>query len=208
MLQLVVVWLLKLKVHALAAAKIPMIAALLVIGTTGFTVTGQIQADEDGQGTFELVVTPLESKTCVDALVAQTEALMQVDLLAADAQSQLRRMRDRASDAADEQRKIIDGVALRAQYETSSGAIADDLAATRAEILAAADLGNCEDRDPNTGVQLDVADLRARYDKIVRDFGTRLNGVLDEAQARFDALVASAQPKPARQGGGHSNSLD
>ncbi len=216
MFELLVVLLLRFKVHALdaahllTAAKIPLIATLLVVGTTGFTVTGQVQADEEGSRRFDLIVAPLENKTCVDALIAQTSALLEVDVLAGDAQDQLRRMRDRAFSAADDQHKVLDGTAARAQVETTSGAITQDLAATRARILAEADLGNCQDRNPDTGVVLDVADLRARYDKIVRDFGARLNGLLDQAQTAFDALVASAQPKPEQppQAGSASHSRD
>lgn len=202
MFELLVVLLLRVKGHllgalpALTAAKIPLIATLLVVGTTGFTVTGQIQADEDGTSRLVLVAAPLESKTCVDALIAQTTALLEIDLLAADARAQLRRMRDAAFDTASAQDKTLDATAARAAFDASWARIADDLSATRARLLAAADLGNCQDQKAETGIVLDVADLRARYDRIVREFGARLNGVLDDTQARFDALVASAQQKP------------
>ncbi len=207
-------WLLKAKVSVFTvftAAKIPLIATLLVLGTTGFVVTGTIQGDEDDDRKVNLIIHPLESKTCVDALIAQTEALLEVDMLAADAQAQLRHMRDRARESADEQNKIIDDVALRAQVQTSSGRIFDELSAARKQILDAADLSKCQDGNPDTGVTLDIADLRNTYDRIVRDFGTKLNAILDEAQQAFDVLVANAPPKPPKQNskqGSQSHSRD
>ena len=48
-------WLLKAKVSVFTvftAAKIPLIATLLVLGTTGFVVTGTIQGDEDDDRKF------------------------------------------------------------------------------------------------------------------------------------------------------------
>ena len=207
-------WLLKAKVGVFTvftAAKIPLIATLLVLGTTGFVVTGTIEGDEDDDRTVNLTIHPLESKTCIDALIAQTEALLEVDMLAADAKAQLRHMRDRARDSADEQNKIIDETALRAQVETSSDRILDELSAARKQILDAADLSKCQDGNPDTSVTLDVADLRNTYDRIVRDFGRKLNDILDEAQQAFDVLVANAQPKPPKQNSNHgsqSHSLD
>ena len=207
-------WLLKAKVSVFTvftAAKIPLIATLLVLGTTGFVVTGTIQGDEDDDRKVNLIIHPLESKTCVDALIAQTEALLEVDMLAADAKAQLRHMRDRARESADEQNKIIDDVALRAQVQTSSDRIFDELSAARKQILDAADLSKCQDGNPATGVTLDIADLRNTYDRIVRDFGTKLNAILDEAQQAFDVLVANAQPKPPKQNskqGSQSHSRD
>jgi len=209
-------WLLKAKVGVFTvftAAKIPLIATLLVLGTTGFVVTGTIQGDDDDR-TVNLTIHPLESKTCIDALIAQTEALLEVDMLAADAKAQLRHMRDRARDSADEQNKIIDETALRAQVETSSDRIFDELSAARKQILDAADLSKCQDGNPDTSVTLDVADLRNTYDRIVRDFGRKLNDILDEAQQAFDVLVANAQPKPPKppkqnsNHGSQSHSLD
>ncbi len=210
-------WLLKAKVGVFTvftAAKIPLIATLLVLGTTGFVVTGTIEGDEDDDRTVNLTIHPLESKTCIDALIAQTEALLEVDMLAADAKAQLRHMRDRARDSADEQNKIIDETALRAQVETSSDRILDELSAARKQILDAADLSKCQDGNPDTSVTLDVADLRNTYDRIVRDFGRKLNDILDEAQQAFDVLVANAQPKPPKppkqnsNHGSQSHSLD
>src|SRR5881628_47202 len=194
-------WLLKAKVSVFTvftAAKIPLIATLLVLGTTGLVVTGTIHGDEDDDRKVNLTIRPLENKTCVDALIAQTEALLEVDMLAADANAQLRHMRDRARDTADEQNKIIDETALRAQVETSSDRILDELSAARKQILDAADLSKCQDGNPDTGVSLDIADLRNTYDRIVRDFGRKLNTILDEGQQAFDVLVANAQPKPPK----------
>ena len=193
-------WLLKAKLNVFTvftAAKIPLIATLLVLGTTGFVVTGTIEGDEDDR-TVNLTIHPLETKTCVDALIAQTEALLEVDMLAADANAELRHMRDRARENADEQNKIIDETALRAQVQTSSNRMLDELSAARKQILDAADLSKCQDGNPATGVTLDVADLRNTYDRIVRDFGRKLNAILDEAQQAFDVLVANAQPKPPK----------
>jgi len=193
-------WLLKSKINVFTvftAAKIPLIAALIVLGTTGFVVTGTIQGDDDDR-TVNLTIHPLETKTCVDALIAQTEALLEVDMLAADAQTQLRHMRDQARDSADEQNKIIDDVALRAQVQTSSNRIFDELSAARKQILDTADLSKCQDGNPDTSVTLDIADLRNTYDRIVRDFGRKLDTILDEAQQAFEVLVANAQPKPPK----------
>lgn len=201
-------WLLKAKLNVFTvftAAKIPLIATLLVLGTTGFVVTGTIQGDEDDDRTVNLTIRPLETKTCVDALIAQTEALLEVDMLAADANAQLRHMRDRARESADEQNKIIDETALRAQVETSSNRMLDELSAARKQILDAADLSKCQDGNPDRSVTLDIADLRNTYDGIVRDFGKKLNDTLDEAQQAFDVLVANAQPKPPKQNSKHGS---
>ncbi|HYV22451.1 MAG TPA: hypothetical protein VEN31_07325 [Candidatus Bathyarchaeia archaeon] len=186
--------LLKAKLDLIALAKIPTIAALIVLGTTGFVVSGTIQAkgDDDGDRIVHLTIKPLESKTCVDALIAQTETLLELDALAGDGQSQLRHLRDRASENADDQHKTLDPAALRAQTDTSSGRIRDELAAARKKVMDAADLGKCQDGNADTGVSLDVIALRATYDGILRDFDAKLGAILDEAQQKFDALVAAA----------------
>src|SRR2546428_10544815 len=71
--------LLKAKLVFLGGANIPVIAALLVLGTTGFVVTGTIKGDEDGDDRrrVTLVLTPPQSMKCVDALIAQTETPLQ-----------------------------------------------------------------------------------------------------------------------------------
>jgi len=186
--------LLKAKLEFIALAKIPAIAALIVLGTTGFVVSGTIQAegDDDGDRIVHLTIKPLESKTCVDALIAQTETLLELDALAGDGQSQLRHLRDRASEDADDQHKTLDPAALRAQTDASSGRIRDELTAARKKVMDAADLSKCQDGNPDTGVSLDVTALRATYDGILRDFDAKLGAILDEAQQKFDALVAAA----------------
>jgi hypothetical protein len=196
-------WLLKAKFSVFTvftAAKIPLIATLLVLGTTGFVVTGTIQGDEEGDRTVNLTIRPLETKACVDALIAQTEALLEVDMLAADANAQLRHMRDRARESADEQNKIIDEDALRTQVATSSDRILHELSAVTKQILDLhrEDLKKCQDGDPDTSITLDVADLRDEYKTIVQDFGKKLNDILDEAQQAFDVLVENALPKPPK----------
>src|SRR5712691_13194003 len=174
--------LLKLKFHVITSAKIPLIAALIVLGTTGFVVTGTIDGED-----VHLTVKPLENKTCVDALIAQTETLLQMDVLGADATRQLRRLRDRARESADEQNKAINETALRTQFDASSALIPLALAAARKQVLDAADLGKCQDGDPKTSVgTLDVENLRENYNRILREFGKRLGGILDEAQKAFD----------------------
>jgi hypothetical protein len=72
-------------------------------------------------------------------------------------------------------------------------AAADRLQAeTDKAIRDTADLRRCEDNDPNTGVVMDVADLRQR-----------LAIVVDRGVERLNALPAPAQPRPAdtRHGG-------
>lgn len=209
MFEQILVLLLKTKFHVITAAKIPLIAALLVLGSTGFIVTGTISGD-DGEQTVNLTVKPLESKKCIDALIAQTETLLQIDVLASDATRQLGRMRERAREDADEQNKLLDGAALLAQFDTSSTQIRDALAAARQEVFAAADLDKCGDGNPDTTVDLDVALLRAKYDQIVRDLGQKLNGILGEAQTAFDTLVANAplKPRPVQNTSGGSHSSD
>ena len=189
--------LIKAKLEFIALAKIPAIAALIVLGTTGFVVSGTIQArgDDDGERTVNLTIKPLESKTCVDALIAQTETLLELDALAGDGQSQLRRLRDRASEDADDQHKTLDPAALRTQTEASSGRIRDELTAARKKVMDAADLSKCQDGNADTGVALDVNALRATYDGILRDFDAKLGAILDDAQQKFDALVAAAPTK-------------
>ena len=187
----------KAKVELFALAKIPAIAALIVLGTTGFVVSGTIEANgDDGDRIVHLTIKPLESKTCVDALIAQTETLLELDALAGDGMSQLRHLRDRASEAADEQNKVLDPAALRAQTDASSARVRDELTAARKKVMDAADLAKCQDGNPDTGVALDVNALRATYDGILRDFDAKLGAILDEAQQKFDALVTAAPPKP------------
>ena len=189
--------LIKAKLEFIALAKIPAIAALIVLGTTGFVVSGTIQArgDDDGERTVNLTVKPLESKTCVDALIAQTETLLELDALAGDGQSQLRHLRDRASEDADDQHKTLDPAALRTQTEASSGRIRDELTAARKKVMDAADLSKCQDGNADTGVAVDVNALRATYDGILQDFDAKVGAILDEAQQEFDALVAAAPTK-------------
>lgn len=197
MLHQVLFHLFKAKLEFLALAKIPAIAALIVLGTTGFVVSGTIQAkgDDDGERIVHLTIKPLESKTCVDALIAQTETLLELDALAADGMAQLRHLRDRASEAADEQNKTLDPAGLRTQTDASSGRIRDELTAARKKVMDAADLTKCQDGNADTGVTLDVSALRATYDGILRDFDLKLSAILDEAQQKFDALVAAAPTK-------------
>lgn len=186
--------LLKAKFDLIALAKIPAIAALIVLGTTGFVVSGTIQAkgDDDGERIVHLTIKPLESKTCVDALIAQTETLLELDELAADGMGQLRHLRDRASEAADDQHKTLDPAGLRAQTDASSARIRDELTAARQKVMDAADLTKCQDGNADTSVSVDVNALRATYDGILRDFDAKLGAILDEAQQKFDALVAAA----------------
>jgi hypothetical protein len=197
MLHQVLFHLFKAKLEFLALAKIPAIAALIVLGTTGFVVSGTIQAkgDDDGERVVHLTIKPLESKTCVDALIAQTETLLELDALAADGIAQLRHLRNRASEAADDQNKTLDPAGLRAQTDASSGRIRDELTAARKKVMDAADLTKCQDGNADTGVTLDVSALRATYDGILRDFDLKLSAILDEAQQKFDALVAAAPAK-------------
>jgi hypothetical protein len=205
MFEHLLVLLFKTKFHLLTAAKIPLIATLLVLGSTGFIVTGTVSGDE-GEGTVNLTVKPLESAKCIDALIAQTETMLQLDVLAADASRQLGQMRERTREKADEQGKLLDDSLVLAQYGTSSTQISDALAAARQDVLAAADLSKCKDGDPNTTVDLDVALLRARYDQILRDFGRKVNAILVDAQQAFDTLVANAPLKPRPvEGGSHSS---
>jgi len=189
--------LIKAKLEFIALAKIPAIAALIVLGTTGFVVSGTIQArgDDDGERTVNLTIKPLESKTCVDALIAQTETLLELDALAGDGQSQLRHLRDRASEDADDQHKTLDPAALRTQTEASSGRIRDELTAARKKVMDAADLSKCQDGNADTGVAVDVNALRATYDGILQDFDAKVGAILDEAQQEFDALIAAAPTK-------------
>jgi len=209
MFEQILVLLLKTKFHVITAAKIPLIAALLVLGSTGFIVTGTISGD-DGDQTVNLTVKPLESKKCIDALIAQTETLLQIDALASDATRQLGHIRERARESADEQNKLLDEAAVLAQFNTSSTQIHDALAAARQQVFAAADLDKCQDGKPDTTIDLDVALLRAKYDQIVRDLGQKLNGILTDAQNAFDTLVANAplKPRPAKDASGGSHSSD
>lgn len=187
----------KAKLEFIALAKIPAIAVLIVLGTTGFVVSGTIQAkgDDDGERIVHLTIKPLESKTCVDALIAQTETLLELDALAADGMGQLRYLRDRASEAADDQNKTLDPAALRAQTDASSGRIRDELTTARKKVMDAADLTKCQDGNADSGVTLDVTALRVTFDGILRDFDAKLGSILDEAQQKFDALVAAAPTK-------------
>ena len=125
----------------LGAANIPLIATLLVLGTVGFTVTGTIQVngDDDDRRVVNLVVKPLETKTCVDALIAQTETLLELDALAADTNRQLRHARDGARERADDQGKLIDDAMLRVALDTAAAKIPPALATARMQVLAAAD---------------------------------------------------------------------
>ena len=197
MLHQLLLHLLKAKLDLITLAKIPAIAALIVLGTTGFVVSGTIQAkgDDDGDRSVHLTIKPLESKTCVDALIAQTETLLELDALAGDGMSQLRHLRDRASEAADEQNKVLSPALLRAQTDASTTRVRDELAAARKKVIDAADLSKCQDGNADTGVALDVNALRATYEAILRDFDAKIGAILNEAQQKFDALVAAAPTK-------------
>src|SRR2546428_13369864 len=89
--------LLKAKLVFLGGANIPVIAALLVLGTTGFVVTGTIKGDEDGddrrRGAF--VLTAPERMEGVVQLIAQTEQLFELVAPAADPNGQIRHPRAR-----------------------------------------------------------------------------------------------------------------
>lgn len=208
MLEYLLLHLLKAKIGLVAAAKIPVIATLLVLGTTGFVVTGTIQGDED-ETMVNLTVKPLETKKCLDALIAQTATLLQLDVLAADATAQLRRMRERAAKDADRQNKDLGEDALMAQFNASSTQLREALAAARREVLATADLDKCQDGNPGTTVDLDVALLlREKYDKILRDFGPKVNNVLKGAKPKFDSLVANAPAKPQQAADDGDDSQD
>lgn len=189
--------LIKAKFELFALAKIPAIAALIVLGTTGFVVSGTIQAkgDDDSDRIVHLTIKPIESKTCIDALIAQTETLLELDALAADGKSQLRHLSDRASEVADDQHKVIDPATVRAQTDASTARIRDELAAARKKVVDAADLAKCQDGSADTGVSIDINALRATFDGILRDFDAKLGAILDEAQQKLDALVAAAPTK-------------
>ena len=192
--------LLKGKLLLAGGANIPIIATLLVLGTTGFVVTGTIEVngDDDDRRTVNLVIKPLENATCVQALIAQTETLLELDALASDATRQLRHLRDRAREQADDQDKTIDETALRAQFDTSAAKVPPALAGARNQVLGAADLSKCRDGDPNTTVAVNLTSLQATYDAILSGFGVTVSGILSEAQTAFDQLVASAPAKPPK----------
>jgi len=196
--------LLKAKLVVLGAANIPLIATLLVLGTVGFTVTGTIQVngDDDDRRVVNLVVKPLETKTCVDALIAQTETLLELDALAADTNRQLRHARDGARERADDQGKLIDDAMLRVALDTAAAKIPPALATARMQVLAAADLTKCRDGDPNTTVDVNVEALRATYDAILASFGQTLGAIVTDAQHAFDQLVTNAQVKQTKHEGG------
>ncbi len=198
------------KASWLVAAKIPLVAVLLVVSTTGFIVTGTVSHGEDGDENVNLTITPLESAKCLEALVARTEALLTLDLLAGDTSAQLRQARERAREQAEDLHKDLDEATLLAAYNLYSGQIRDALAQARQDVLNAADLDKCQDGNKDTTVDLDVADLRARYDQIVRDFGTKLNQISADAQDAFDQIVASSpdKPKPPKEASGDSHSGD
>jgi len=192
--------LLKGKLLLAGGANIPIIATLLVLGTTGFVVTGTIEVngDDDDRRTVNLVIKPLENATCVQALIAQTETLLELDALASDATRQLRHLRDRAREQADDQNKTIDETALRAQFDTSAAKVPPALSGARNQVLGAADLSKCRDGDPNTTVAVNLTSLQATYDAILSGFGVTVSGILSEAQTAFDQLVASAPAKPPK----------
>jgi len=192
--------LLKGKLLLAGGANIPIIATLLVLGTTGFVVTGTIEVngDDDDRRTVNLVIKPLENATCVQALIAQTETLLELDALASDATRQLRHLRDRAREQADDQNKTIDETALRAQFDTSAAKVPPALAGARNQVLGAADLSKCRDGDPNTTVAVNLTRLQATYDSILTGFGVTVSGILTEAQTAFDQLVATAPAKPPK----------
>jgi len=192
--------LLKGKLLLAGGANIPIIATLLVLGTTGFVATGTIEVngDDDDRRTVNLVIKPLENATCVQALIAQTETLLELDALASDATRQLRHLRDRAREQADDQDKTIDETALRAQFDTSAAKVPPALAGARNQVLGAADLSKCRDGDPNTTVAVNLTSLQATYDAILSGFGVTVSGILSEAQTAFDQLVASAPAKPPK----------
>jgi hypothetical protein len=167
----------------------PLVASFVVLSMTGFVVTGTIDAEN---------VDP--TVKCVDALMAQTETLLELGTLAADANRQVGHLRERAREIADSQHKKLDEAAVRAQSETSSKAVRDELAAARQRVFGAADVSKCQDPGPNTIVAIDLANLGRTYNGIVRDFGREANDLLDDAQDAFDELAANVPTKPAPRG--------
>src|SRR5439155_17124874 len=81
------------------------------------------------------------------------------------------------------------------QTTASSALIRDELTVARKKVMDAADLAKCQDGNADTGVTIDVTALRATYDSILRDFDAKLGAILDDAQQKFDALVAAAPTK-------------
>jgi hypothetical protein len=173
----------------------PLVASFVVLSMTGFVVTGTIDAEN-----VDPTVKAHETKACVDALMAQTETLLELGTLAADANRQVGHLRERAREIADSQHKKLDEAAFRAQSETSSQAVRDELAAARQRVFGAADVSKCQDPGPNTIVAIDLANLGRTYNGIVRDFGREANDLLDEAQDAFDELAANVPTKPAPKG--------
>lgn len=143
----------------------------------------------------DLKISSIESRSCVEALLARTEARLEIEERYVDGRELLRRLRDDARARADERNARIDERALADELQRGL----DELKAARDEALRllreVADLSPCEDGDRGTGAVMDLARLRQEYTAIVHNAKARSQAAIDRAQAAFDGLVASATPK-------------
>jgi hypothetical protein len=169
------------------------LALALALSTGGLVVTGTV----DGVP-VDLRLSSIEGRSCMEAVLARTEARLEIEERYADGRELLRRLRDAARDRADERNARIDESALADELQRGL----DELKASRDQAVqrlqAAADLTPCEDGDGDTGAIFDLARLKQEYTAIVHDARLRSQAALDRAESAFDRLVASATPRPAK----------
>lgn len=179
------------------------LALALALSTGGLVVSGTV----DGVP-IDLKLSSVEGRSCMEAVIARTEARLEVEERYADGRELLRRLRDDARARAEERNARIDERALAGELQRGL----DELKAVRDDasqrLQAVADLTPCEDGDRNTGAILDLARLRQEYTAIVHEAKVRSQAAIDRAQAAFDRLVASATPRPPKPPKGDSSDSD
>ncbi|HUG05396.1 MAG TPA: hypothetical protein VMQ78_02510 [Candidatus Limnocylindria bacterium] len=183
-------------------------AAVLIVGLSGVLITATVVGDEVRIQVFAPAAAhqTSESIACDEALAARSEALRRLDNEVAKARADLRVIRDLAEALAERTNKDLSDDTLDAAERDVRSQLDDVRTRARDEIRLAADLAPCEDNNPETGVVLDVADLRQRYGVIVDRAITDLQTVLVNAGELFDRLVREARMKRAEAGSASSGS--
>ena len=184
-------------------------AAVLIVGMSGVLITATVVGDEVRIRVFAPAAAhTTEGAGCDAALAARREALTTLDDEVARARADLRTLRDLAEALAERTDKDLSDETLDAAERDVRAQM--DAVRTRArdEIRLAADLSSCEDNDPNTGLALDIADLRQRYRVIVDRAVTDLRAILVSAGEVFDRLVREARMKRVEAGSASGSGSD
>lgn len=206
----------------LAHLKAGAAAGIFVVGATGVLITGTVV-----NGDVSLRVTPAvaaaaspspsparttgESALCVDAVRARDDALRAVSSEKDKALTDLKTLKEIAASLAKRANKDLPDETLTAAQRTAALELERVAADAARAIRQVQDLTPCEDGDPTTGLVLDLADLRRRYQVVVEQVQQQLRDVLQRAAEAFEKLVREARAKKVQassSSGGSSGSGD